>query len=156
MMSSHRLITGCIAVLALASMLIGNFGALAQSNVRRLLAYSAIAHAGSLLLGVIAAGRAGPGPVFYYAATYGLATVGIFGVIAVVDVLGPGGEGALVQPTLGVQPAEPVVAPEPLLKAGDRFLGCDHGVTLVQHGRFRAPSSDRSARAARGSRVGPA
>jgi NADH-quinone oxidoreductase subunit N len=43
-----------------ASLLLGNFGALAQSNVRRLLAYSAIAHAGALLLGVIAAaGRPG-------------------------------------------------------------------------------------------------
>lgn len=74
-----------VAVLAIASMLIGNFGALAQSNVRRLLAYSAVAHAGSLLLGVLAAGRAGPGPMFYYAATYGLATVGAFGVVAVIE-----------------------------------------------------------------------
>lgn len=74
-----------VAVLALASMLLGNLGALAQSNVRRLLAYSAIAHAGSLLLGLLAAGRAGPGPIFYYAATYGLATVGAFGVVAVVE-----------------------------------------------------------------------
>jgi NADH-quinone oxidoreductase subunit N len=74
-----------LAALALASMLLGNFGALAQSNVRRLLAYSAIAHAGALLLGVMAAGRVGPGPLFYYAATYGLATVGAFGVIAVVE-----------------------------------------------------------------------
>jgi NADH-quinone oxidoreductase subunit N len=74
-----------VAVLSLASLVVGNFGALAQSSVRRLLAYSAIAHAGSLLLGVIAAGRAGPGPVFYYAATYGLATVGAFGVVAVVE-----------------------------------------------------------------------
>ncbi len=74
-----------VAVLALLSLLVGNFGALAQANVRRLLAYSAIAHAGSLLLGVIAAGRSGPGPVFYYAATYGLATVGAFGVVAVVE-----------------------------------------------------------------------
>jgi NADH-quinone oxidoreductase subunit N len=74
-----------VAVLALLSLVVGNFGALAQGNVRRLLAYSAIAHAGSLLLGVIAAGRSGPGPVFYYAATYGLATVGAFGVIAVVE-----------------------------------------------------------------------
>lgn len=73
-----------VALLALASLVIGNFGALAQDNVRRLLAYSAIAHAGSLLLGLIAAGRSGPGPVFYYAATYGLATVGAFGVIAIV------------------------------------------------------------------------
>lgn len=74
-----------LALIALTSLLLGNVAALAQSNVRRLLAYSAIAHAGALLLGVMAAGRAGPGPLFYYAATYGLATVGIFGVIAAVE-----------------------------------------------------------------------
>lgn len=74
-----------IALLALASLLLGNIAALAQTNVRRLLAYSAIAHAGGLLLGVMAAGRLGPAPLFYYAATYGLATVGAFGVIAVID-----------------------------------------------------------------------
>ncbi len=74
-----------VGLIALASLLLGNFAALAQTNVRRLLAYSAIAHAGALLLGVIAAGRSGPGPLFYYAATYGLATVGAFGVIAVIE-----------------------------------------------------------------------
>lgn len=74
-----------VAVLALASLFVGNLAALAQSNVRRLLAYSAIAHAGALLLGVAAAGRAGPGPMFYYAATYGVATVGVFGVIAIIE-----------------------------------------------------------------------
>jgi NADH-quinone oxidoreductase subunit N len=77
-----------VALLAAASMTLGNLAALAQTNVRRLLAYSAIAHAGSLLLGVITVGTAGPGPVFYYAATYGLATVGAFGVIAIVDRVG--------------------------------------------------------------------
>jgi NADH-quinone oxidoreductase subunit N len=56
--------------------------------VRRLLAYSAIAHAGALLLGVMAAGAGGPAPLFYYAATYGIATVGTFGVIAVVESAG--------------------------------------------------------------------
>lgn len=75
-----------VGVIAGFSLLIGNLGALAQSNVRRLLAYSAIAHAGALLLGVIAAGAGrGPAPLFYYAATYGLATVGAFGVIAVIE-----------------------------------------------------------------------
>lgn len=74
-----------VVVISAVSLLLGNLAALAQSNVRRLLAYSAIAHAGALLLGVIVAGREGPGPLFYYAATYGLATVGAFGVIAVVD-----------------------------------------------------------------------
>jgi len=78
-----------VAVVSAASMLLGNFGALAQRNVRRLLAYSAIAHAGNLLLGVIAVGRSGWAPLFFYAATYGLATVGAFGVIAVVERTGP-------------------------------------------------------------------
>ena len=78
-----------VALLSAASLLLGNIGALAQSNVRRLLAYSAIAHAGALLLGVIAAGRVGLGPLFYYAATYGLATVGAFGVIAALESAGP-------------------------------------------------------------------
>jgi len=77
-----------VALLAGASLLLGNIGALAQSNVRRLLAYSAIAHAGALLLGVIAAGRTGVGPLFYYAATYGLATVGAFGVIGALESAG--------------------------------------------------------------------
>ncbi len=78
-----------VVLLAGASLLLGNIGALAQSDVRRLLAYSAIAHAGALLLGVLAAGRIGIGPLYYYAATYGLATVGAFGVIAVLETSGP-------------------------------------------------------------------
>ena len=86
--STAHLMVGWIPVVAMisaASLLLGNIGALAQTNLRRLLAYSAIAHAGAMLLGVIAAGRAGPAPLFYYAATYGLATVGAFGVIAVIE-----------------------------------------------------------------------
>ena len=78
-----------VALIAGASLLLGNIGALAQSNVRRLLAYSAIAHAGALLLGVIAAGRVGPAALFYYAATYGVATVGAFGVLSVLEASGP-------------------------------------------------------------------
>jgi len=74
-----------VAVIAGASLLIGNFAALAQSNVRRLLAYSAIAHAGTMLLGVLSGGQSGPAPLFYYAATYGLATLGAFGVLAVIE-----------------------------------------------------------------------
>lgn len=81
--------TPVVAMIAAASLLLGNIGALAQTNVRRLLAYSAIAHAGALLLGVIAAGRVGAGPLYYYAATYGLATVGAFGVIAALESAGP-------------------------------------------------------------------
>ena len=75
-----------LGFIAAASLLLGNIAALAQTNVRRLLAYSAIAHAGALLIGVMVAGsRAGPSALLYYAFTYGLATIGSFGVIAVVE-----------------------------------------------------------------------
>lgn len=74
-----------VVVISAVSLVLGNIAALAQSNVRRLLAYSAIAHAGALLLGIIVGGSVGPAPLFYYAATYALATVGAFGVISVVD-----------------------------------------------------------------------
>jgi NADH-quinone oxidoreductase subunit N len=74
-----------VAVVSAASLLLGNLAALAQSSLRRLLAYSAIAHAGALLLGVMAAGRSGPAPLFYYASTYGLAAVGAFGVISAME-----------------------------------------------------------------------
>ena len=74
-----------VALVSAVSLVLGNLGALAQKNLRRLLAYSAIAHSGALLLGVIAAGKAGPAPLVYYATTYGLATVGAFGVISVLE-----------------------------------------------------------------------
>ena len=86
--TTSHLVAGWVPVLAMvaaASLLLGNIAALAQANLRRLLAYSAIAHAGAMLLGVIAAGRVGPAPLFFYVATYGLATVGTFGVIAVAE-----------------------------------------------------------------------
>ncbi len=74
-----------VAILAGASLLLGNLVALAQRNLRRLLAYSAIAHAGVMLLGVLSGGRFGPAALIFYTFTYGLATVGTFGVIAVVE-----------------------------------------------------------------------
>ena len=74
-----------VALLSVASLVLGNLVALAQTKLRRLLAYSAIAHTGAMLLGVIAYPVAGPAPLFYYAATYGIATAGAFGVIAVLE-----------------------------------------------------------------------
>ncbi|MCO5053935.1 MAG: NADH-quinone oxidoreductase subunit N [Verrucomicrobiae bacterium] len=74
-----------LAVVATLSMVLGNLAALAQSSVRRLLGYSAIAHAGYLLLGVLAQDGAALAAVVYYAATYGLATIGAFGVVDLVE-----------------------------------------------------------------------
>src|SRR5437870_4387892 len=73
-----------LAVLAALSILIGNLVALAQTNVRRLLAYSAVAHAGYTLLGLVAGGRDGFSATLFYATVYALSLVGAFGVVAVV------------------------------------------------------------------------
>jgi NADH-quinone oxidoreductase subunit N len=73
-----------LAVLAALSILIGNLVALAQANVRRLLAYSAVAHAGYTLLGLIAGGRNGFSATLFYTVIYAITLVGAFGVVAVV------------------------------------------------------------------------
>ena len=73
-----------LAVFAALSILIGNFVALAQTNVRRLLAYSAVAHAGYTLLGLVAGGRDGFSATLFYATVYAITLVGAFGVVAVV------------------------------------------------------------------------
>ena len=96
-----------VAVVSAASLLLGNIAALAQSDLRRLLAYSAIAHAGALLLGVMAANQAGPAPLFYYASTYGLATVGAFGVISAAE---RGGRCELITDLAGLHRRSPLLA----------------------------------------------
>jgi len=73
-----------LAMLAGLSILIGNLVALAQTNVRRLLAYSAVAHAGYTLLGLVAGSRDGFSATLFYTAVYAVTLVGAFGVIAVV------------------------------------------------------------------------
>jgi NADH-quinone oxidoreductase subunit N len=71
--------------MAAGSIVLGNLGALVQTSVRRLLAYSAIAHAGYMLLGIAAHTNQSGAAVIYYALTYALTTVGAFGVIAIVE-----------------------------------------------------------------------
>jgi NADH-quinone oxidoreductase subunit N len=80
-----------IAVVAAASMLLGNLAAIVQSSVRRLLAYSAIAHAGYILIGILAHDRDGLASIVYYVLIYGLTTVGAFGVVSIVQDR-PGGD----------------------------------------------------------------
>jgi NADH-quinone oxidoreductase subunit N len=83
----HGLIAGwspVLALLAALSIVIGNLVALAQSNVRRLLAYSAVAHAGYTLLGLVAGGREGFGATLFYTTVYAFTLVGAFGVVALV------------------------------------------------------------------------
>jgi NADH-quinone oxidoreductase subunit N len=74
-----------IGVLAAVSMIFGNVLALAQSSVRRLLAYSAVANTGYLLVGVCANGKAAAGAALFYVVIYGLATLGALAVTAAVE-----------------------------------------------------------------------
>ena len=78
-----------LAALAVLSMVVGNLGALRQTNLKRLLAYSAIANAGYLLVGVVAFSAEGNTSVIFYVLVYSLASLGAFGVVAVLtDTLG--------------------------------------------------------------------
>ncbi len=71
-----------LAVIAVASMLWGNLAALTQKNIKRMLAYSSIAHTGYLLVGVMAANQAGLTAVLTYLVAYAVTTLGAFGVVA--------------------------------------------------------------------------
>ena len=74
-----------VAAIAAASMIFGNLAAIAQTDVRRLLAYSAIAHAGYTLVGLMGAGAHAIPSIIYYVATYGAAVIGAFAVAAIVE-----------------------------------------------------------------------
>lgn len=73
-----------LIVLAVATMIAGSVLAIVQEDLKRLLAYSSIAHAGFVLTGVIAANDRGVSGALFYLATYGVAVLGAFAVISVV------------------------------------------------------------------------
>ncbi|MBV8069304.1 MAG: NADH-quinone oxidoreductase subunit N [Acidobacteriaceae bacterium] len=71
------LVWGC----ALATMVVGNFAALLQTNVKRLLGYSSIAHAGYVLIALTASSQIGIAAAMFYLASYALMNIGAFAVI---------------------------------------------------------------------------
>lgn len=74
-----------IAALSALSMTIGNLAAIPQNNLKRLLAYSSIAHAGYLLMGVVGGSHGGIAAVSLYGAVYLLMNLGAFAVVAAVE-----------------------------------------------------------------------
>jgi len=74
-----------LSVVAAATMIVGTVVGVAQSNVKRMLAYSSIAHGGYLLVALIAANDVGKGAVLFYLLTYAITNLGAFGVIAMLD-----------------------------------------------------------------------
>ncbi|MCH7912295.1 MAG: NADH-quinone oxidoreductase subunit N [Deltaproteobacteria bacterium] len=67
--------------MAVLTMTVGNVLAIAQASVKRMLAYSSIAHAGYLLIGVIAGGEVGGSALLFYLVAYTLMSLGAFGVV---------------------------------------------------------------------------
>jgi NADH-quinone oxidoreductase subunit N len=76
------------SVIALASMFAGNILALLQTNVKRMLAYSSIAHLGYMLVAFQAAGDLGPSAVTFYLVAYFVTMLGAFGVISALSTAG--------------------------------------------------------------------
>ncbi|MGC5343206.1 NADH-quinone oxidoreductase subunit NuoN [Streptomyces sp. DT24] len=93
---------------AIATMLGGAVVAITQTDIKRLLAYSSVAHAGFILAGVIAATPAGISSVLFYLATYSFVTVGAFAVVTLVR--DAGGEATHLSKWAGLGRRSPLVA----------------------------------------------
>jgi NADH-quinone oxidoreductase subunit N len=78
----HAHWTPVLTAIAMLTMTVGNVSALLQTSVKRMLAYSSIAHAGYLLVAVVAGGPDGASAALFYLAVYSVMNVGAFGVLA--------------------------------------------------------------------------
>ncbi len=81
----HDSVVLMFTVIAIASMFIGNFLALRQRNVKRILAYSSIAHMGYLLVAFLAGREIGVEAVSFYLVAYFITTIGAFGIVAMLS-----------------------------------------------------------------------
>ncbi len=85
-MSMHdKNLTMVIALLSASSMVIGNWFGLAQTNLKRMLAYSSIAHAGYMLIGIASGIPLGQQGITFYLVSYALTNLGAFGVIGILE-----------------------------------------------------------------------
>ncbi|MFC9437277.1 NADH-quinone oxidoreductase subunit NuoN [Nocardia sp. NPDC057030] len=73
-----------LAAIAVATMAVGAVMAITQTDVKRMLAYSSVAHAGFILTGLVAANDKGVSAILFYLVAYGLGTVGAFAVVSLV------------------------------------------------------------------------
>ena len=98
--------------LAILTMIAGNVVALAQQNIKRMLAYSSIANAGYLLVGVVAGGAGGQGRsiVLFYLAVYSFMTIGAFSVAALLGRAGEGDQGFAIGAYAGLSRRRPWLA----------------------------------------------
>ena len=73
-----------ISVIAVVTMLFGAIAAISQHDIKRILAFSSIAHAGFLLTAVVSLNQSGLAALLFYSVAYGLATLGAFGVVTLI------------------------------------------------------------------------
>ncbi|WP_269329462.1 NADH-quinone oxidoreductase subunit NuoN [Kineosporia babensis] len=103
-----------IWLVAALTMLIGSVIAIVQADVKRMLAYSSIAHAGFILVGLLAMDRDGIGSVLFYLAAYGFTTVGAFALVTLVRTSTPeggiGGEATHLSQWQGLAKRSPLLA----------------------------------------------
>jgi NADH-quinone oxidoreductase subunit N len=100
-----------LSVVAVLTMTMGNVVALAQNNVKRMLAYSSIAHAGYLLVAVVCRSEAGVSSVLFYLASYLFMNIGAFVVVHLVEHTREGDEvGDLLQAYAGLGRRAPLAA----------------------------------------------
>lgn len=97
-----------VAVLAALTMIVGNVAALAQTNLKRMLGYSSIAHAGYALVGIAAGGQTGASSVLFYLAAYAATTLAAFAVMTVMSA--PEGEDQSIESYAGMIHRQPWLA----------------------------------------------
>ena len=97
-----------LGVIAGASMVIGAVIGITQTDMKRMLAYSSVAHAGFILLGVLAMSEQGASATMFYLLTYGMATIGAFGILTLVRK--GDGEASHVSDWAGLGKRSPVLA----------------------------------------------
>ena len=81
----HNLFEPYLAVIAVFSMLFGSIVAISQSNIKRMLAYSSIAHAGYMIIGLAAGNFDGIAGIIFYLSAYTFMNLGAFGIIALIE-----------------------------------------------------------------------
>jgi NADH-quinone oxidoreductase subunit N len=97
-----------LAVLSVVSMIVGNIFAISQSSIKRMLAYSSIAHAGYLLVGVVAANSYGANGILFYLVAYTAMNIGAFGIVSFME--RTGGQNLTFDDMSGLSSRQPVVA----------------------------------------------
>ncbi len=83
--TAHNVFEPYLAVIAVLSMLFGSIVAIAQTNIKRMLAYSSIAHAGYMIIGLAAGNYLGLSGIVFYLAAYTFMNLGAFGIVALIE-----------------------------------------------------------------------